>query len=264
MRVHNDIKESIRLKRHKPATLKEDDASGMRQFEIVFTVDGVKSQQKVSAINIQKAEELIKKQYEGKQITFTSKKEVHENLVEATSIYANSQARYDLEQVLDFAQNAVKSYINILTFHKWNDAATNNLYDDFKYCFDKIAKIVRLLGLSKSDESLKEDLNTPASELDSGLANLLISAINDEWSTIASYNDLVSVLSKEQRHDMANVVADIINEENTHVGQLQTLLKSISPNVENISGGETEASSQMSGETVDDDFGENSGFGFYF
>ena len=52
MKVEKYVNEAIRLKRRRPTALKEDDTSGMRQFEMVFTVDGVKSQQKVSALNI--------------------------------------------------------------------------------------------------------------------------------------------------------------------------------------------------------------------
>ena len=43
MKVEKYTNEAIRLKHHRPTTLKEDDTSGMRQFEMTFTVDGVKS-----------------------------------------------------------------------------------------------------------------------------------------------------------------------------------------------------------------------------
>ena len=189
MKVEKYVNEAIRLKRRRLTALKEDDTSGMRQFEMVFTVDGVKSQQKVSALNIQKAEELIRKQYDGKSIVFTSKKEVN--------------------------------------------------------------------------EKLKEDFSSPAPRTDTGLANLIIDAINDEWEAISGYNDLIEVMSREGHADMVKVINDIANEENTHVGQLQEILKTISSNVENIDNGASEAADQLDN-IIDDDFGPASGFEAYF
>ena len=48
----------------------------MPKFHMVFTVDGVKSEQDVSAVNVQKAEELIRKQYNGQSVNFMSKQEI--------------------------------------------------------------------------------------------------------------------------------------------------------------------------------------------
>lgn len=189
MKVEKHVNEAIRLKRHMPDTLEEDNSGGMRKFEMVFSVDGTKSQQTVSAINIQKAEELIRKQYDGKSVVFTSKKEIY--------------------------------------------------------------------------EKLKEDFSSPAPGTDTGLANLIIDAINDEWEAISAYNDLIEVMSREGHEDMVKVINDIANEENTHVGQLQEILKTISSNVGNIDNGASEAASQLDN-TVDDDFGSASGFEAYF
>jgi hypothetical protein len=50
--------------------------STMPKFHMVFTVDGVKSEQDVSAVNVQRAEELIRKQYDGKSINFMFKQEI--------------------------------------------------------------------------------------------------------------------------------------------------------------------------------------------
>lgn len=71
--------EALRIKRHR---LSEED-TGMNKFHMVYTVDGVKSEQDIFAANIMKAEELIRKQYDGKNIIFTSKQPVKENLEEA-------------------------------------------------------------------------------------------------------------------------------------------------------------------------------------
>ncbi len=76
---------------------------------------------------------------------------------------------------------------------------------------------------------------------DAGLSNLLITSINDEWTTISSYNDLVISARAEGREDIAKIIEDITNEEVNHVGMLQTALKLVSPNVSNVQDGEQEA-----------------------
>ena len=95
------------------------------------------------------------------------------------------------------------------------------------------------------------------------MANLIIDAINDEWEAISGYNDLIEVMSREGHEDMVKVINDIANEENTHVGQLQEILKTISSNVENIDNGASEAADQLDN-IIDDDFGPASGFEAYF
>jgi hypothetical protein len=50
--------------------------NSMPKSHMVFTVDGVKSEQDVSAVNVQKAEELIRKQYNGQTLSFMSKQEI--------------------------------------------------------------------------------------------------------------------------------------------------------------------------------------------
>ena len=63
--------------------LMEDNS--MPKFHMVFTVDGVKSEQDISAVNVQKAEELIRKQYNGQTLSFMSKQEI-KDINEANTI----------------------------------------------------------------------------------------------------------------------------------------------------------------------------------
>ena len=82
------------------------------------------------------------------------------------------------------------------------------------------------------------------------IADLLIAAINDEWEAIKGYNDLVSALSYEINNNpafsqMIAVINDINAEENKHVGQLQEILKTISPNANMIREGEVEGKKQF-------------------
>lgn len=87
-----------------------------------------------------------------------------------------------------------------------------------------------------------ETLDPPEVGENTGISLLIIDAINDEWQTISKYNAMLASLQDEY---MCNVIKDIVAEENTHVGQLEKLLQTISPNVENIEKGELEADKQI-------------------
>ena len=67
------LKETVATNRNRKSLMED---SSMPKFHMVFTVDGVKSEQDVSAVNVQKAEELIRKQYNGQSLNFMSKQEV--------------------------------------------------------------------------------------------------------------------------------------------------------------------------------------------
>lgn len=91
----------------------------------------------------------------------------------------------------------------------------------------------------------------PKPGIESGIADSLIKLINDEWEAIQGYNNFRDmILSMQQNNDgdysdMIKVIDEISNEENLHVGQLQELLKGVSPNTESISKGEEEAQEQL-------------------
>ena len=91
----------------------------------------------------------------------------------------------------------------------------------------------------------------PKPGIESGIADSLIKLINDEWEAIQGYNNFRDmILSMQQAGDgdyseMIKVIDEVSNEENLHVGQLQELLKRISPNTESISKGEEEAEEQL-------------------
>ena len=109
--------------------------------------------------------------------------------------------------------------------------------------------------IESEEEPLEEDLEpdekeaiedkTPEIGPDLGLSTLLIQAINDEWNTIEFYNNLIATAEQEGHEDIVAIVRDINAEENIHVGQLQELLKKISPITDNIEKGGEEAVEQM-------------------
>lgn len=80
---------------------------------------------------------------------------------------------------------------------------------------------------------------------EAGLAQLLIDAINGEWETVNMYNGLLIMAKAEGFTDFIPVLEDINTEENKHIGQLQELLKRVSPNAEAIDSGAEEAQEQF-------------------
>ena len=83
---------------------------------------------------------------------------------------------------------------------------------------------------------------------EAGLAALLIESINGEWETVNLYNSIAMNAREAGYENIASVLDEINTEENKHIGQLQELLKTISPNAAAIEDGEQEAK-----EIIDDD-----------
>lgn len=82
-------------------------------------------------------------------------------------------------------------------------------------------------------------------EVYNGVASMLITAINDEWETIKLYGDIIVNLTAEGMDDIIPIIQDILDEENIHVGQLQSALELVSPSTSKIEDGEEEAEDQM-------------------
>ena len=297
------LEETIRVKRR---YLDED--GNMPKYHMVYTVDGVKSEQDISAVNVQKAEELIRKQYSGQSVNFTSKQEVkdiNEGIWDDIKSSANKRIAkhyankavnaYDkgnAEKGKKYLDKSVKSWDRTKEMQDTMSKA-KEVGDEFKKGAQEAqSKIKQLRG--QQQESLKEDIEDPMAVKEDaveesekvpqtseavGLSNAIIQEINGEWETIQHYNDLISLMGAQGYDSMVDVISDIVAEENTHIGQLQKCLQMISPNVDKIDDGETEASEQLGTKECincmdasivfdsdfipDDDFGINSGFEAY-
>lgn len=128
-----------------------------------------------------------------------------------------------------------------------------------KICRDFYAKLESIISsYTMTNESLQEDVTDvvtdtlagPVEGPESGLASLLNTAVQDEFKTIQMYNDIAVSARAEGFEDIATVVDEINTEENKHVGQLQELLKTVSPNAKAIDTGEIEGQQQI-GEVTD-------------
>jgi hypothetical protein len=96
---------------------------------------------------------------------------------------------------------------------------------------------------------LEEPIPGPATGAESGIVSMLIDAMNDEWETINKYNSIVTTLRDVPEvvnpEGFINVIEEIISEENRHAGQLQELIKQISPNAVEVTNGQKEARAQL-------------------
>lgn len=111
---------------------------------------------------------------------------------------------------------------------------------------------------------LKEDINDvlPAEEIeivaevepsketvtagpDAGIAGLINNLIIQNWDMNGAYTDLIVNADSNNQHNIANLAKDIVADINNHIGKLQAALAMLSPNVENIAAGESEAAQQL-------------------
>lgn len=112
---------------------------------------------------------------------------------------------------------------------------------------------------------------TPENPEDMYVANTLNKLTIGEYDTINQYNDFLLTVHNmvtrpegiseedfkpqmcpELEASIEAVIKDILVEENKHVGQLQELLKAVSPNAENIEAGVDEAKEQVEEASEDD------------
>ena len=127
-----------------------------------------------------------------------------------------------------------------------NDFNSYLEYDDTPFIYEPLAG-----ADAPADHNGEAIPEGPSGEIESGIADSLIHLINDEWEAIQGYNNfrsMIQSLKKDGYADyekMLNVIDEIVNEENLHVGQLQELLKHVSPNTDSINAGQEEAQQQL-------------------
>lgn len=91
----------------------------------------------------------------------------------------------------------------------------------------------------------EDELEGPQTDKETGISNLIISLINDEWRTINEYNDFIVNAKAQGVTDCIPVINDIVEEEHKHIGQLQAILKTISNVTDAIDLGMVEGEQQL-------------------
>lgn len=123
--------------------------------------------------------------------------------------------------------------------------------DKIKEMQDKITEVKKKISSILKEHVEITALEGPKEGPKVGLSSLLTDAIKDEWEAIETYNSLAVTARAEGFEDIANKIDEINTDENTHVGKLQELLKTISPNAEAIDFGQKYAND------IDDDMSED-------
>lgn len=102
-------------------------------------------------------------------------------------------------------------------------------------------------GIIEVKDTISEGLETQPNV---GLAAIVNNLIKDEWEAVQGYNDAIVSFEAEGNSDNAQVLRDILNEENVHIGQLETLLKTIDSSADQIDTGRTEAEIQINTSSI--------------
>lgn len=112
-----------------------------------------------------------------------------------------------------------------------------------------------MVPAEESEHSAENIPEMPATDCKMIIANVLNPLIQDELQAIDGYNSAVATfrsIEENPDHDpsidfagLYAVIAEITNEENLHIGQLEKLLEGVSPNAESIDDGKEEAEEQV-------------------
>ena len=105
----------------------------------------------------------------------------------------------------------------------------NKLVDSYKETI-KVGE-EKLAELSPKNESLKENL-TQTEQKEYGLNTLVNDLIKSELDAVNDYNSAIVTFETEGKSEFTDVIRDIINEEHTHIGQLQAILAVLQPSAE--------------------------------
>ena len=188
-----------------------EDFENMSTWNLDYTVDGVRSSQRLKAQTASAAQDLVRKQYGGQTVTFVKTTKVDESVSE------------DVD----------------------DDASIANIVADKLANMDNVtvADDDPFTAPAAPSEPGEE---SPATPTDSGIAIMINSLIQDEWQAIDGYTSAIRTLKEQGTHpEMIKTLEDIMNEENVHVGQLQLLMSIVAPTTDSIDKGEEEGLKQV-------------------
>lgn len=164
------------------------------------------------------------------------------------SYYFNFKSPITEEQINEFKQKVKsgKAY--------WLDIKKEFDCEEVKSAKELI-KPTAIIKSRDDKDDLKEDVeivsltNEQANE-NNGLSTILNMLIKDEFDAIQGYNDAIVNFETEGRGDLVQVLKDIVNEENLHVGQLEVLLEQVNGAANSIDQGKAEAETQLTSTQV--------------
>lgn len=179
-----------------------------------------------------------------------------EEFCKSKGIEIVSKSKPFISQVTESVEESVEDEKELVNGYKVFKAKSNGrwfVFDGSGYKCDakgyktkeeaiEMAKSLEQGKATSLEESIEE---TPEPGPEAGIASLVNKLIIDEWEAIQGYNDAIVAAETEGYSDIANVLRDIANEENLHVGQLEQCMQQLSPNTESINQGEVEADEQL-------------------
>lgn len=231
--------------------LQEDDAS-LKSYSFEFTVDGIKSSRTVNAKSMQEGEELVRKQYGGQNVVITSRKENTEKTNESLSVedITRGWTKLKREDYWEEDDELAEPYMEQIEKCRKENGLSNGTNEELKMDESIIPGVEE--GWKQLVEHSEEDFVDKAEEADQieanvGIAELLSNLIQGEWQTINDYNVAIKNARAEGLDDVADIMANIVKDENTHVGNLETAMKLVTNEARHIEDGEKEAEEIIDG-----------------
>ena len=231
--------------------LQEEDAS-LKSYSFEFTVDGIKSSRTVNAKSMQEGEELVRKQYGGQNVVITSRKENTEKTNESLSVedITRGWTKLKREDYWEEDDELAEPYMEQIEKCRKENGLSNGTNEELKMDESIIPGVEE--GWKQLVEHSEEDFVDKAEEADQieanvGIAGLLSNLIQGEWQTINDYNVAIKNARAEGLDDVADIMANIVKDENTHVGNLETAMKLVTNEAEHIEDGEKEAEGIIDG-----------------
>lgn len=212
---------------------------------------------------------------------FKTKKEAE---AQRKAMYANGYKGESLEESVDESPIEEEDKYKIWIFNKesknwesWGNTDKPYIHPEIAATFGERVKVLPLGDFPKLEEDVEIEIETkdepkvevedsdehsvenvpdmPQTDCKMVVANLLNPLIKDELEAIDGYNSAVATfrgMLEDETTDKSidyngiiAVISEITNEENLHIGQLEKLLETVSPNAKSIDDGKEEAAEQL-------------------
>ena len=165
-----------------------------------------------------------------------------------------ADCNYSVKDANDFVSKFGVSGVRTLVGESLEEKTEECLTEDVEIEIE--TKDEPKVEVEDSDEhSIKNVPEMPTTDCKMVVANILNPLIKDELEAIDGYNSAVATfrgMLEDETTDKSidykgiiAVISEITNEENLHIGQLEKLLETVSPNAKSIDDGKEEAAEQL-------------------